>query len=482
MVSNLAQLVHRNASQRGAAVALVEPRPDRRTLSWTELEAQVDAVAAGFADRGLVAGQRVGLRGPNSIEFVVSYLAVLRAGLVAVTLDPDLPPEDLRQLMGQVGVKLVLGEPGQPLTPAGLEELAQHGHSPVVSPPDSEALAVLLPTAGTSGEPQLAMLPHRALLAQVAHAQFTGVVDPETTLLGALPYVHVFGLGAVVGSWLGAGARLVVTEESSDELLSIIASESVDHLPVTPALLFRLLRSPGSTDQLSTVRQVLSAGAALPQWLSREFTDRTGLRVEQGYGLTEAAPGVAATFGGPVLGPSHVGRPLPGVQVRIGNGDDAGEPGLIALRGENLFSGYWPDGRGGPDADGWFVTDDLGYFRGPELFLVDRAREVIVVHGFSVYPAEVEQVIRELPRVSGVAVVAVPDPRRGDRVVAFVSGQELSGALISEHCRSRLAPYKRPAEIRLLNSLPRGVTGEVRRAVLRRLLRDEQQSLTGVGR
>lgn len=481
-MSNLAQLVHRNALQRGDGEALVEPQPDRRTLDWAELDAQVDAVAAGFADRGLVAGQRLGLRGPNSIEFVVAYLAVLRAGLVAVPLDPDLPPDDVSELRSQVGVKLVLGGPDQPLTSGGLEDLARHGHSPVVSPPDPEALAVLLPTAGTSAEPQLAMLRHRALLAQVAHAQFTGVVDPETTMLGALPYVHVFGLGAVLGSWLGAGARLVVTEESSDDLPSIIASEAVDHLPATPALLFRLLRSPGSGDQLRTVRQVLSAGAALPDWLSREFTERTGLRVEQGYGLTEAAPGVAATFGGPVLGPNHVGRPLPGVEVRIGDGGEAGEPDLIALRGENLFSGYWPDGRGGPDADGWFVTDDLGYFRGPDLFLVDRAREVVVVHGFPVYPAEVEQVIRELPRVSGVAVVGSPDPRRGDRVVAFVSGQELSGAFIAEHCRSRLAPYKRPAEIRLLNNLPRGVTGEVRRAVLRRMLADEQQSLTGTGR
>ncbi len=392
--------MHRNALERGDAEALVEPGPDRRGIGWAALDAQVDAVAAGFADLGLVAGQRVGLRGPNSIEFVVGYLAILRAGLVAVPLDPDLPADDLGRMIGHVKALLVLGGPDHPLTRTGLDELARHGHSPVVSPPDPEALAVLLPTAGTSGEPQLAMLSHRALLAQLVvlsrGAQFTGVADPETTMLGALPYVHVFGLGAVVGSWLAAGARLVVAEESSDQLPSIIASESIDHLPVTPALLFRLLRSPESTDALSCVRQVLSAGAALPEWLSREFTERTGLRVEQGYGLTEASPGVAATFGGPVLGPSHVGRPLPGVEVRIGDGTETGEPDLIALRGENLFSGYWPDGGGGPDADGWFVTDDLGYFRGPELFLVDRAREVVVVHGFPVYPAEVEQVIRRV--------------------------------------------------------------------------------------
>jgi long-chain acyl-CoA synthetase len=315
-------------------------------------------------------------------------------------------------------------------------------------------------------------------------------------VLGALPYVHVFGLGAVLGIWLGAGARLVVAEESSGQLASIIDDEGVEHLPVTPALLFRLLRGsdpqhsntqpsnpdPSNPDPLRSVRQVLSAGASLPEWLSREFTERTGLRVERGYGLTEAAGGVTATFDGPVLGPTHVGRPLPGVEVRIEAVPDAGEPGRIALRGDKLFGGYWPDGGGGPDADGWFVTDDLGYFRGPELFLVDRAREVVVVHGFSVYPAEIEQVIRELPRVTGVAVVGTPDPRRGDRVVAFVSGQELSGSLVAEHCRTRLAPYKRPAEIRLIANLPRGVTGEVRRAALRRMLADEYSPLAGSSR
>ncbi len=184
-----------------------------------------------------------------------------------------------------------------------------------------------------------------------------------------------------------------------------------------------------------------------------------------------------------MLGSNHVGRPLPGVEVRIGDGSDPGEPELIALRGDGLFSGYWPDGGGGPDADGWFVTDDVGYLRGPELFLVDRARELIVVSGFPVYPTELEQVIRELPRVTGVAAVGIPDPRTGERIVAFVSGRELSGSAVADHCRSRLPGYKRPAEIRLVSELPRGVTGEIQRVGLRRMLQDERQSrLAAAGR
>ena len=485
-VSNLAQLVQRNAQQRRDAEAIVQPDPERRSLSWIELEVQVDAVAAGFADLGVVAGQRVGLAGANSIEYVIGYLAALRAGLVAVPIAAGLAAADVGALLHDCGVKLLLGGPDHPLTPDGLGELARHGHSPVVSPPDAQALAVLLRTAGTSGESRLVMLSHRALLAQPTHAQFPGVVDADTTVLGALPFGHVFGLGAVLGGWLGVGARLVVADLHSDELLSIIGSERVDHLPLTPALLFRLLRDSSSgadsAEPLRSVRRVLSAGAALPERLAREFADRTGLRVEQGYGLTEA-PGVSATFGGPVLGSNHVGRPLPGVEVRIGDGSDPGEPELIALRGDGLFSGYWPDGGGGPDADGWFVTDDVGYLRGPELFLVDRARELIVVSGFPVYPTELEQVIRELPRVTGVAAVGIPDPRTGERIVAFVSGRELSGSAVVDHCRSRLPGYKRPAEIRLVSELPRGVTGEIQRIGLRRMLQDERQSrLAAAGR
>ena len=146
-------------------------------------------------------------------------------------------------------------------------------------------------------------------------------------------------------------------------------------------------------------------GAPLPWRLGRQFTERTGLRVERGYGLTEASPGVTTTVGGEILGPFHVGRPLPGVDVRVGDGLDPSEPGEIAVRGANLFSGYWPDGTGGPDEDGWFATGDIGFQTDGELFLVDRTREIVSVSGFTVYPSEIEQSIRQLAEVEAVAVV-----------------------------------------------------------------------------
>jgi len=188
--------------------------------------------------------------------------------------------------------------------------------------------------------------------------------------------------------------------------------------------------------------------------------------------LTEAGPGVSATLGGPLLGHGHVGRPLPGVEVRIGNGSEPGEPGEIFIRGDNLFSGYWPSGKGGPDAGGWFGTGDVGYLSRSDLFLVDRSRELIIVNGFNVYPAEVEQAIAELPEVESVAVVGRPDLRTGEQVVAFVTGSAITVDAVEAHCAVRLAKFKRPRLVRIVEELPRGATGKVQKGVLRHSLLD----------
>jgi long-chain acyl-CoA synthetase len=153
--------------------------------------------------------------------------------------------------------------------------------------------------------------------------------------------------------------------------------------------------------------------------------------------------------------------------VRIGDGTEPTEPGEIWIRGDNLFSGYWPDGHDGPGKLGWFPTGDIGYLVDGELFLVDRARELIIVNGFNVYPAEVEGAIAELPGVESVAVVGRPHRRTGEQVVAFVTGPDVSVEMINEYCTDRLAKFKRPSLVRVVDELPRGVTGKVRKGVLR---------------
>jgi long-chain acyl-CoA synthetase len=476
--ANLSDLVTEQADRHPDRPAVVEPGVG--TVSWAELDTQVGTVAAALGGRGLVAGQRVGLDGPNSIAWVVAYLASLRAGLVVVPTDPRAPTADRDALLAETGARAVLttrtaelGDriPALPLTEHGLAELAA-GTAPVVSPPDAEALAVLAVTQGISGDPQIVMLSHRALLAHQRQVRGYGIVDERSVVLGVLPFFHAYGLNAVLGTTLAAGARLVIPGADTGDLLTVVEAEQVDNLPITPGLLYRLVHSDGVAERLRGVRTVVVGGAPLPWRLGKRFTELTGLRVERGYGLTEAAPGVTSTVGGPILGPFHVGRPLPGLEVRIGDGLDPSEPGEIAIRGANLFSGYWPDGAGAPAADGWFATGDIGYLADGELFLIDRTREVISVSGFTVYPSEVEQLIRQLPEVDAVAVVA-RSTAAGGGLVAFVSGPAVTTELVGDFVRSRVPVFKRPQEVRVVDDLPRGVTGVIRRSQLRRLLDQE---------
>ena len=428
---NLADLLTEQAAAQPDAEALVQPLPERRHLTWATLDQQVSAVAGGLAGQGLVAGRRVGLVGPNSVEFVIAYLAVLRAGLVAVPVDPDLGVAERNAMLQHCGVASVLAAvgvdgldgPTLPLTAAGLSTLAAPESGPVSSPRDPEALATLVYTAGSTGEPKAVMLSHRALLAHAEHTYALDFVGPQTTVLGLLPLFGVFGLNAVLGGWLRSGARLVVMD-GFDGFFDVVHGEAVTNLPAAPALLYRIRQDERSATHLTAVTSVVCGGAALPEDLREEFAAQTRVRVDLGYGLTEAAPGVSTTVGGRVLGHGHVGRPLAGVEVRIGSGEDGDEPGEIAVRGDNLFSGYWPDGSGRPGPDGWFATGDIGYLRGGELFLVDRVQELISVNGFPVYPAEVEEAILELDGVESVAVLGRPDPRTGSQVVAFVTGAD----------------------------------------------------------
>jgi long-chain acyl-CoA synthetase len=477
LYTNLADLVARQAEARPGAVALVQPMPVRRTMTWAELDRRIDAVAAGLSAHGLVAGHRIAIFGPNSIEFVVAYFATLRAGYVAVPINPQSTANELRAMINDSGARVLFTAAAQPLegvhqidlTLRGLDELSNAAAEPVSSPKDPEALAVLLYTAGTSGEPKAAMLSHRALLNHLDSVVSFEILDRESVVLAMLPLFHVFGLNAVLGSWAMAGARLVIMD-GFEGFPEVLAGEAITNVPLAPPVLARILEDERAVASLGSVSTVVSGAAPLPVDLREQFTARTGLRVDQGYGLTEAAPGVSATLGGELLGHGHVGRPLPGVEIKIGDGTDPTEPGEIWIRGDNLFSGYWPDGRGGPGELGWFPTGDVGYLLDGELFLVDRARELIIVNGFNVYPAEVEEAIAELPGVESVAVVGRPYRRTGEQVVAFVTGAGLSVEAVNQYCADRLAKFKRPGLVQLVEDLPRGVTGKVRKGVLKQSL------------
>jgi long-chain acyl-CoA synthetase len=479
--ANFADLVRATAQRYADRPAIVDG--DRR-VTWRELDTAVDEVARGFASSGLVPGYRIVLLMANSVEFVTSYLGCLRAGLVAVPLNTGLTAPEIARVLADSGARLVVAD-------GDLAAKAQGDGVRVVRPgeltgtamlpeqTDPEALAVLLYTSGTSGQPRAAMLTHRALLANVEHLTELGpdaAMTADDVVLGVLPLFHVFGLNAVLGWVCATGAALVLAQRfDSEGTLALIRSERVTRLPLAPPAIVAWLRRDDLRESLGTVRMVLTGASALDPAVADRFRELTGLPVHQGYGLTEAAPAVTSTLGEDEPPRGSVGLPLPGIELRIADerGDDVegDDPGEILVRGANLFSGYWPDGEGGPDADGWYPTGDVGYLDADgQLYLVDRKRELIIVSGFNVFPVEVEDVLIAAPGVREVAVIGIRNEETGEAVKAFVvprPGETIDVAAVRSYAASRLARFKCPAEIEVVDQLPHSVTGKVAKGRLR---------------
>lgn len=511
--TNLADLLRRSASEHPDKIAVVD---DDRRVTWAELDSLADAVATGFAAMGLRAGHRVAIALGNSVEFIGCYLGAVRAGLVAVPLNPTSTPGELSRVLANSGARACVADPltldavraavadhaqaassgtaadavppqvrvvvvgGEPAADeVGFDALTA-ASSQVVSPRDPEALAVLLYTSGTSGRPRAAMLSHRALIANVVQASRTdpAPITGDDVVLGVLPLFHVYGLNAVLGQVLLQGATLVLGKRfDADETLRLIGAEAVTVVPVAPPVIVAWERRDDIGDRLSSVRTLLSGAAPLAEDLVRSFEERTGLVVEQGYGLTEAAPIVTSTVGTPVHKPGSAGRAVPGVELRVvdESGADVGadDPGEILVRGANLFSGYWPDGDEAPDDDGWLSTGDIGFLdTDGDLFMVDRLKELVIVSGFNVYPSEIEDVIAEVHEVRECAVIGVPDDRTGEAVVAYVvpiegADDEQLGAAVRAHCEQRVARFKVPSAVQVVAELPHSATGKVAKGRLR---------------
>ena len=524
-VRDVAALVGAAAQEQPSKLAVVEA--EGRSLTWGALDEEVGRVAAGLGAAGIVAGHRVMIVLGNRLEFVSTYLGVLRAQAVAVPVNPGSTPGELARMLADSGARMVVadehtvsgvreavdliaaaldgGEGADVVAPDVLERAVQArvvavgttlrpgersydqlrapGPRPVPPLPDPEKLAVLLYTSGTSGRPRAAMLSHRALLANVE--QVAAVRPPmmhgDDVVLGVLPLFHVYGLNAVLGGVLRHRAKLVLAERFDPQgTLDLIDDEACSVVPVAPPVFAAWRSVEGLDERLGPVRLVLSGSAPLTAEAVEEFEQRTGVPVHQGYGLTEAAPVVTSTLCSADPRPGSVGSALEGIELELR--DESGravageDPGQIWLRGANLFSGYWPDGADGPDDEGWWATGDVGLLddRG-DLVLVDRVKELVIVSGFNVYPVEVEDVVGEVPGVVEVAVVGAPDEQTGEAVVAYVVApgrdpEEVAQA-VREHCAGRLARFKQPTRIEVVDALPLTVTGKVQKGRLRGLER-----------
>jgi long-chain acyl-CoA synthetase len=500
-IRDVAELVTEAAGESPDRLAVVEA--GGRSLTWAQLEDEVGRVATGLAASGIVGGHRVLIAIGNRIEFVTTYLGVLRAQAVAVPVNPRSTPSELARMIEDSGSRIVVGDletvvsvreavttletpprlvvVGATLRPGerGYDQLRAQPARPAPALQDPEKLAALLYTSGTSGLPRAAMLTHRALLAnieQVARVE-PPMMHGDDVVLGVLPLFHVYGLNAVLGGVLRHRAKLVLVERfDPQETLAIIDDEACSVVPVAPPVFAYWRDEPDLKERLGPVRLMLSGSAPLSPEVVREFSERTGVPVHQGYGLTEASPVVTSTLCSETFQAGSVGAALPGIGVRLldddGRPPEGDDPGEIEIRGANLFSGYWPDGAGGPDAEGWWPTGDVGFLDvSGDLFLVDRLKELVIVSGFNVYPVEVEDVIEEVPGIAEVAVIGVSHEQTGEAVVAYVRAPggdpEAIVEAVRAHCGVRLARFKQPSRIEVVDELPRTVTGKVQKGRLR---------------
>lgn len=467
--------------------------------SYGDLSAATVRLAGLLAER-FERGDRIAIVAGNEPGFVTAYLAVVHAGLVAVPLDPQSPAPELGAQLAAVGAVGVLTTAGSEsaarsaavaggaaaavllLDPSAADE-GPADRPPVEVAPDD--LAVLLFTSGTAGAPRPAMLTHGCLAANIDQVlDHPGLaLAPGDVTLGALPFFHVFGLNVVLGVALAAGAAVaLVPRFEPAPVLAQLERDGVTVVAGVPAMYAAWLAltpdavPPGA---FSGVRLAVSGAAGLPADVADAMRERFGVVVHQGYGLTEASPIVTTAAVGPEPHPASIGPPLPGVEVRLVDTDGRdvleGDAGEIWVRGPNVFAGYWDD----PDAtaqaltaDAWLRTGDVAVAdeRG-WLTLVDRVKDLVIVSGFNVYPAEVEDVLRSHPDVAHAAVVGEPDERTGEAVVAYVVAAPGAapdpGALVA-HCAARLARYKVPSRVEVVDALPRSLGGKVRRSELRR--------------
>ncbi|RKN17238.1 AMP-dependent synthetase [Micromonospora musae] len=512
---NLADRVRRAALAHGDRPAL---HWRDRTLSWSELDASVTAVARALATTttpdpdGRPA--RVAVALPNTPDFATSYLGVLRAGLVAVPVNADFTARELRHVLADSGAAVLIAtERVRDLVAPYAAELpaltAVHTRPPADSGEQTvdlpvrgaDDLAVLLYTSGTEGRPKGAMLSHGALAAnleQVSRIE-PPVVGPEDTMLLALPLFHAYGLNSGLGAVIRRGATGVLVDDlGSDMALAAVARHRVTVLVGVPSMVlaWSMADSDALTAAMASVRLVVCGAAPLEPAVAARFTAVAGRPVHVGYGLTETAPVLTSTLVGRDPKARSIGRPLPGVELRLVGADgtdlwhdgtaapdddpdgpdlsDAApgtDPGQIVVRGPNLFSGYWPDGRGGPDTAGWWPTGDIAYAdEDGDLFLVDRLGELILVNGFNVYPHEVESVLDGHPGVAESAVLGVPHPRTGETVRAYVvraPGDPVTAVELQGHCARNLARFKCPTGIEFVDALPHSVIGKVRKTQLR---------------
>jgi long-chain acyl-CoA synthetase len=447
---NLARILADAAATDGARPALLG---DGGTVTYAELERRA-AVAAGAL--GVAPGERVAIRLPNSTDFVAAYFGALRTGAIVVPLNPLLAAPEVEARLALAAPVAVVDEP-LPADGAPAEIVGRTGDDP----------AVILFTSGTSGRPKGAILTHGGIRAAAENAAKALELGPDDVILGAAPFSHVLGQSTgLVSTFLTRGAVAVIRRFDPEATLATMTETRTTILLGVPTMCIALCQAARTADTLPPVRIAHVGGAAVPVEVARNFERTFGVPIKEGYGLTELS-GIATTYtAGRPRKPGSVGMALGATELRIADPDENGI-GEVEFRGPSVVPGYWNDPDATADAltDGWFATGDMGRLdEDGYLFLVDRKKELIIRGGYNIYPREVEEALYAHPDVLEAAVVGIPHDTLGEDVAALVvprPGSSVTTGELQAWTRERVAAYKYPRRIALVDDLPKGPTGKI---------------------
>lgn len=484
-----------------------------RSVTYAEYGELVERIARGLIAAHLRPGETVAIFLPNSWEFAASYHAVTLAGGIPTPANPTYRDRELHYQLEASGAVMLITDGvllsgielgGLPLLRRvlttrthipGTEEFASllrpvSDPLPNLSEDTRLALAALPFSSGTTGLPKGVMLTHSNLVTnvyQTATANEVGCFVAGDVILGFLPLYHIYGLTVALNTILGVGGTLVLMPRFDLEgSLRIIVQHGVTMIPLVPPVMnaYCAVAEKGLFPRQHRVRYVKCGAAPLPADLARRFPELTGIRIRQGYGMTEASPVTHIGFLEPELyKPESIGIPVAHTYCRIVDerGMDVadGELGELLIRGPQVMLGYWkaPEATDAVMRDGWYSSgdiarrDDRGFY-----FIVDRRKEMIKYKGFPVAPAEIEAVLMEHPSIRDCGVVGKPDDEAGEIPCAFVvlrEGGPGSDEIKHELCgyvAERLTRYKQPRDVQFVASIPRNPSGKILRRELRKLL------------
>ncbi|MBI5670893.1 MAG: AMP-binding protein [Chloroflexi bacterium] len=560
------EFLRQTARQSPDRVALITPAKlpglgwQSATMTYRELDALSDALAAGFIKLGLKKGDRVAVVLPNAVAFAITYFAILKAGGVVAATNPTYPAEKMRyqindcdapivvtlslyydtikQIQANTKVKhVIVTNIKEYLPPLAkllftlskerkdghrVEHLADGdywfqdvlrnhaGQQPegVVSPDD---IGLFQYTGGTTGVSKAAMLPHRALVANLMQMMawtsedtgaFGDLKRADLVYLGAIPMFHVYGLVVLLSQAVASGSKiiLVANPRDVDNLVGIIQHYRPNVFLGVPAMFNAVVNHPDVKSgkvSLDSFRMAVSGAAPLPPATKREFEALGGRRLNEAYGMSETSAG---SHSNPMVGSNKVGSvgmPLPDMDIRIVSLDDGvtdmpvGAIGEIVMSGPNIMVGY----HGMPtetantlrehNGKKWLYSGDIGYMDEDGYFyIVDRKKDMALIGGFNVYPTNVEKVLKDHPAVLEVGVAAIPHPDKvGEEAlkawIVLKPGMTVTEQELMDHCASHLAAYEIPRRYAFIQELPKTLVGKtLRRELVQREMAEREQALT----